>query len=115
MSAPAESLEGWGPEPRDADELAGVVDHAFDYRGDVTVVMKDGHQRAGYVFNRDRDVAEPFIQLLESATSARVRLRYADIRTIRFTGRDMAAGKSYAAWLERRAANRTDATAAPGA
>jgi hypothetical protein len=116
VSAPPGSLEGWEPAPRDADELERIIDYAFDYRGDVTVVMKDGSQHAGYVFNRDRDLSEPFLQMIESATSARVRLGYADIRTIRFTGRDMAAGKSYAAWLERKAAaTRTGTTSAPGA
>ena len=55
------SLEGWAPEIPDAGTLAEVVDRAFDYRGDVTVVLDDGRELIGYLFNRNRDVAEPFL------------------------------------------------------
>jgi hypothetical protein len=101
-----DALEGWAPEPKDAAELAEVVDMAFDYRGDVTVVLADGAERVGYLSNRDRDVARPFVQLLEPGAADPLRIDYADIRTIRFTGKDTAAGRSYAAWLERRARGR---------
>jgi hypothetical protein len=99
-----ESLEGWAPEPRDAAELAHVVDKAFDYRGDVTVVLRDGTECVGYLFNRSRERAQA--ELLEPTGSGPVTVRYADIRTIRFTGRDAASGKSYAAWLERKKADK---------
>ena len=59
------SLEGWTPEISDAATLAEVVDRAFDYRGDVTVVLQDGRELIGYLFNRNRDVAEPFVQMFE--------------------------------------------------
>lgn len=101
-----ESLEGWAPEPATAEELAHVIEQAFDYRGDVTVVLRDGGQRHGYLFNRRADVPEPFVELLEPARDAPIAVRYDDIRTIRFTGKDTAAGKSYAAWLERKAVAR---------
>jgi hypothetical protein len=110
-----DTLEGWAPEPRDADELAAIIDVAFDYRGDVTVVLADGSERVGYLSNRDRDAAHPFVQVLEPGGDGRITLRYADIRTIRFTGKDTAAGKSYAAWLERRASGQTAKEPDPGA
>jgi hypothetical protein len=96
----AASLEGWTPEPRDAGELARVIDEAFDYRGDVTVVMRDGTERVAYLCNRDAE--RGVVQLLESTGDGPVTVRYADIRTVRFTGKDPASGKSYAAWLKRR-------------
>ncbi|MBI2218190.1 MAG: hypothetical protein HYU51_12910 [Candidatus Rokubacteria bacterium] len=99
-----DSLQGWAPEPRDADELAHVVDMAFDYRGDVTIVLRDGTERVGYLFNRSRERGQA--QLLEPAAAGPVTVRYADIRTIRFTGKDPASGKSYAAWLERKKADK---------
>jgi hypothetical protein len=34
------------------------------------------------------------------------RVPYADVRTIHFTGKDTAAGKSYAAWLARKQAEK---------
>jgi hypothetical protein len=100
------SLEGWAPTPASADELAHVVEQAFDYRGDVTLVLRDGSTRPGYVFNRRADVADPYVELLQAASDDPVTVRYADLRTIHFTGKDTAAGKSYLAWLERKAATR---------
>jgi hypothetical protein len=100
------SLEGWMPAAANADELAHVVEQAFDYRGDVTLLLRDGRTRVGYVSNRRADVGEPYLELLESAADEPVTVRYADLRTIHFTGKDTAAGKSYLAWLERKAATR---------
>lgn len=100
------SLEGWTPTPASADELAHIVEQAFDYRGDVTILMLDGSTRDGYVFNRRADGPDPYVELLESGRDEPVTIRYADLRTIHFTGKDTAAGKSYLAWLERKAATR---------
>jgi hypothetical protein len=96
------SLEGWDPEPSDALPLARIVDRAFDYRGNTTIVKTDGTQLEGYLFNRNEDVPEPFVQIFDVNSDGPVRIRYSEIRTIRFTGRDPAAGSSYAAWLRRK-------------
>ncbi|MBI4638060.1 MAG: hypothetical protein HY727_17120 [Candidatus Rokubacteria bacterium] len=109
------SLEGWEPEVDDSLPLAEVIDRAFDYRGDVTVVTADGTEMVGYLFNRDRDVREPFIQIFDRSGSGPHTIPYARIRTIRFTGKDTAAGNSYSAWLERRAASGARATPVEGA
>ena len=97
-------LEGWDPGPVDGSALADVVERAFDYRGDVTVVRRDGEELVGYLFNRNRDVATPYVQVYASDGGDAVSIPYADIRSIRFTGRDTAAGNSYAAWLRSREA-----------
>lgn len=104
MITTPDSLEGWEPEAAGPDDVARVVELAFDYRGDVTVVGRDGSEWFGYLFNRSAAAPDPFVELLDPAGDAPVRIRYGDIRTIRFTGKDPAAGKSYAAWLERKAA-----------
>ena len=96
------SLEGWVPGPD--VPLTEIVERAFDYRGNVTVERRDGSEIVGYLFNRDTDAAAPFVQLFDTAGAGPIDVPYADIRTIRFTGRDTAAGNSYAAWLERKAA-----------
>jgi hypothetical protein len=98
------SLEGWAPDIPDAAALADVVEHAFDYRGDVTLQLDDGRVLIGYLFNRNRDVAEPFVQLFEHDRGGPSTIPYARIRAIRFTGKDTAAGNSYAAWLRSRQA-----------
>jgi hypothetical protein len=101
---PEASLEGWDPGPVDGATLTEVVEHAFDYRGDITLRLDDGRQIDGYLFNRDRDVAEPFVQVFERGAAAPLTIPYARIRAIRFTGKDTAAGNSYAAWLRLRQA-----------
>jgi hypothetical protein len=94
-----ETLEGWTPEIGRGITLDEVIDRAFDYRGNVTVVRTDGTELEGYLFNRERAVAEPFVQMFDRAGDGPYDIRYADIRTVRFTGKDTAAGTSYAAWL----------------
>jgi hypothetical protein len=98
------SLEGWDPGRVEGPDLAFVVERAFDYRGDVTVVHRDGREVVGYLFNRDVDAGEPFAQLFPRDGADAVTIPYADIASIRFTGRDTAAGSSYAAWLRSREA-----------
>jgi hypothetical protein len=99
------SREGWAPGPVEAT-LAEVIEHAFDYRGDVTLILDDDRQLDGYLFNRNRDVAEPFVQLYERGEAGACTIPYARIRAIRFTGKDTAAGNSYAAWLRQRQATK---------
>lgn len=106
MTEAEPSLEGWAPEPSEALPLARIVDLAFDYRGNTTVVRRDGTEIEGYVFNRNADVAEPYLELFDTEGRGPIRIPYAEVRTIRFTGRDTAAGRSYAAWLARREVER---------
>lgn len=95
------SLKGWAPRVGDDAKLTEVIDLAFDYRGDVTLVLTDGRDLIGYVYNRDRDATEPYLQLVDPSGASHT-LRYTEVRTIRFTGRDTAAGTSYEAWLRRK-------------
>ena len=96
------SLEGWVPGPDVS--LAEIIERAFDYRGNVTVARHDGTEVAGYLFNREADAASPFVQMFDTEGAGPITIPYGDIQMIRFTGRDTAAGNSYAAWLERKAA-----------
>jgi hypothetical protein len=98
------SFEGWDPGAVDGPDLAYVVERAFDYRGDVTVVRHDGGEIVGYLFNRNTDVAEPFVEMFERDGGEPITIPYVQISSIRFTGRDTAAGNSYAAWLRGREA-----------
>ena len=104
MSEDEKSLEGWAPAITDAAELAEVIERAFDYRGDITLDLDDGRQIEGYLFNRNCDVSEPFVQVFEVGDPTPSTILYARIRAVRFTGKDTAAGNSYAAWLRLRQA-----------
>jgi hypothetical protein len=96
------SLEGWAPALGEETKLEKVVDLAFDYRGDVTVTLDSGRALVGYVYNRDGEVPDPYLQMFDPAGDSHT-VRYAEIRTVEFTGKDTASGKSYEAWLRRKA------------
>jgi hypothetical protein len=107
------TLEGWAPEPDAERPLAHLVDLAFDYRGNTTVVKRDGTHVVGYVFNRDAEAPVPYLEMFDADGGGPYRIPYAEVRTIHFTGRDTAAGKSYAAWLARKQAEKAGRAAAP--
>ncbi|MBI2873235.1 MAG: hypothetical protein HYY00_08630 [Chloroflexi bacterium] len=90
--------------------LAQVIDMAFDYRGYVTVVKVDGTEVLSYIFNRNSDVQEPYVQIFDEAGDGPFRISYSEIRNIKFTGKDLAAGKSWEAWAERREKQRASKT-----
>jgi hypothetical protein len=101
-SGEVDGLEGWNPVVGVDASVDEVIERAFDYRGDVTVVRRDGSEVVGYLFNRNADVPERFVQIFDRAGDGPFTIPYADIRTIRFTGKDTAAGRSYDAWLRRK-------------
>ena len=96
------TLQGWLPELGESRTLAQVIDLAFDYRGNTTIVRRDGTQIVGYIFNRNNDVPEPYIQMFDEAGDGPFKVLYSEIENIKFTGKDTAAGKSWEAWVARR-------------
>jgi len=96
------SLEGWVPQIGEYLALAEVIDFAFDYRGNTTIVTTDGTEIVGYVFNRDSSASEPFIQYFDERGEGPFTMPYSRIATIKFTGKDTAAGNSWKSWLERK-------------
>ena len=106
------TLEGWEPKLGPELTLSQVVDLAFDYRGNVTVMKTDGSEVTGYLFNRDDAVPAPFVQLFDESGNGPIEIAYAQIESIRFTGNDPAAGNSYEAYKHRR--DREQATGGAG-
>ncbi len=111
----AVTLEGWRPEIGGYLTIAEVVEFAFDYRGNTTIVKTDGTEVVGYVFNRDGTAPEPFIQFFDEEGGGPFTLLYTEIANIVFTGKDTAAGNSWKAWLERREREKSPGARAPGA
>lgn len=101
-AARREHLEGWVPELADENDLRDALEHAFDYRGDVLITRKDGTRIEGYVFDRrtGRALADSYVRLLPKDGTAKTSISYADIAALAFTGHDMAAGKSWEAWVQ---------------
>lgn len=96
-----EKLEGWVPELANPEELRSALEQAFDYRGDVLITRKDGSTVEGYVFDRrnGNTLAESYVRVLPKDGGAKVSISYSDIAALAFTGRDMAAGRSWEAWV----------------
>ncbi|MEO6112380.1 MAG: hypothetical protein ABIQ24_11235, partial [Nitrospiraceae bacterium] len=85
-----------------------AVELAFDYRGDVTVSLKSGESLSGYLFNRQVNGSDSYLEVFPSDSSGARHIRYDQIAAIAFTGEDTATGKSWETWiakkdLERRA------------
>ena len=96
------TLEGWVPVINDYLTLAEVVDFAFDYRGNTTVLKADGSEITGYIFNRNPDAPDAYVQMFDLDGNGPIRLLYREIKNITFTGKDTAAGNSWQAWVERK-------------
>ena len=89
----------------EADRLEGI-DKAFDYRGDVTLTMTNGSRIEGFLSNRDAKASPPRVQFFVKGQDAPQVIPYADIAAIAFTGKDTADGKSWDAWVSKKASER---------
>jgi hypothetical protein len=80
-----------------------ALEKAFDYRGDVTLTTKDGNKIEGYVFDRavGPSLSLSFVRIFPKDSSNRLKIAFADIAALAFTGRDTAAGKSWEAWVRK--------------
>ncbi len=96
-----DQLEGWVPELASEADLQAALDRAFDYRGDVLITRKGGSQVEGYVYDRrpGSTLKDSLVRVLPKDGSGRVSIPYAEIAALAFTGRDMAAGRSWENWV----------------
>jgi hypothetical protein len=114
-----EQLEGWVPELAAEEDLRAALEQAFDYRGDVLITRKDGTRLEGYVFDRRNGptLAESSVRVLPKDGSPKASISYAEIAALAFTGRDMAAGKSWESWVrkywDKKAAGETNISLEP--
>ena len=114
-----EKLEGSVPSLASDDELRAALESAFDYRGDVQITRKNGNKIEGYVFDRSSggDLQSSFVRVLPKDGSPRIKISYAEIAALAFTGRDMAAGKGWETWVrnywERKAAGEKNISIQP--
>src|SRR3984885_143729 len=98
-----ENLEGWIPSLATDAEIHAALEKAFDYRGDVTLTLKDGRQVSGYVFDRrtGSSLQDSAVRIIPSTDRTKLTIPYSDIAALAFTGRDTAAGKSFEAWVKK--------------
>jgi hypothetical protein len=102
-AAVREQLEGWVPDVASELALRTALDKAFDYRGDVTITLKDGGAFEGYIFDRRSGTSldDSVVRLIPKDKDEKVSIRYADVANLAFTGRDTAAGKSWETWVKK--------------
>jgi uncharacterized protein YdbL (DUF1318 family) len=110
-----ENLEGYIPALASDAEIREALEKAFDYRGDLTVTLKNGEKLEGYLFDRKNDgptLADCYARMIPKGRPDKIRIAYSDIAALAFTGKDTAAGKSFAAWIkkynEKKAAGETN-------
>lgn len=109
-----EQLEGWIPSLASEDELREAFEKAFDYRGDVTLTLKDGRVVHGYVFDRrtGATLQDSVVRVMPSEEKTKLTIPYSEIAALAFTGRDNAAGRTFEAWIkkywEKKAAGETN-------
>jgi hypothetical protein len=99
-----EMLEGWVPAIATDADVRDALEKAFDYRGDLTILLKDGGKIEGYVFDRKRKtpaLEDCVVRIMPRDRPEKIVVRYSDVAALSFSGRDTAAGKSFAAWVKK--------------
>ena len=87
----------------DVAALQAGLDEAFGYRGDVTIITKDARRIEGYIFDlrSGKTFEDSIVRLLTGTSDDRIVVRYNEIESLEFSGRDTAAGKSWENWLRK--------------
>jgi len=98
-----EQLEGWIPTLASEDEVRQALEKAFDYRGDVTLTLKDGRVIHGYIFDRrpGATLSDSAVRVMPSDDRTKLTIPYSEIAALAFTGRDNAAGRTFEAWVKK--------------
>jgi len=97
------NLEGWIPRLAGSEEIRDALCRAFEYRGDVTITLKNGNRLEGYVFDRKIDspsLDKCFVRLFPKEGNKKIAISFSDIARLEFTGRDTAAGRRFEIWLK---------------
>lgn len=94
--------------------LEQALDDAFNYRGDVTIALDDGSTLEGFLFDRRRGAAldSSFVRLILKDSDEKRSLPWSRIRSVVFSGKDPAAGKTWENWVKRYAEKKLKGEAA---
>jgi transcriptional antiterminator Rof (Rho-off) len=97
-----EKLEGWVPELASEAALCDALEKAFDYRGDITLTLKNGERLEAFIFNRHTGatLAASWVQYFMPNVDGKQKLTYDQIARLEFTGKDRAAGKHWEDWVK---------------
>ena len=115
-----ENLEGWVPELASDEDLRKALEKALDYRGDVTVTLKNGERIEAFVFDRrtGATLADSWVHYFTPKAPEKRKVSYAEIARLEFSGKDRAAGKHWEDWVkaynEKKAAGEKNIALVPG-
>jgi hypothetical protein len=101
----AASLEGAVFTIQSEADRIEAIDKAFDYRGDVTLTLANETLEC-FMFNRDAAARPPRVEVFIKGSDEPRVIPYADVTAIAFTGKDTANGKSWDAWVSKKASER---------
>jgi hypothetical protein len=92
----------------DPAAFEAALEAARDFRGDVTVELRDGTQVEGFLYDRQAAASENDrrVRLLPKDGGPRQSICEASVAAIAFTGKDAAAGKTWENWVKRYAEKR---------
>ena len=99
-----EKLAGWVPKLATAAEIRVALEKAFDYRGDLTLTLKNGQKIEGYVFDRKQkgsSLDDCIVRVMPKDSAEKISIRYSEVAALAFSGRDTAEGISFAAWVKK--------------
>lgn len=100
------TLQGLVATGEDERALRDALERAFDYRGDVTLALSDGRTVEGYIFDRraGETLASSTVRIMpvsgKGESPGRVSVRFDEIASVTFSGKDMAHGRSFERWVE---------------
>lgn len=113
VTAPThDTLEGRVLKIESPADLPEVLRLAFDYRGDVTLHLRDGSTVEGFLFNHNARTGAVQIFVTNGKTSDPRELDASAITSIHFSGADAAFGKSWDDWNKKNANERAKIAAA---
>jgi hypothetical protein len=92
--------------PATAQQVCGIIEEAFHYRGDVTLDLQSGERIEGYIFNRDPNAEPPYLQMFIEGHSAPRHIPYSEILAVSFSGENTASGKDWEAWIKKKESER---------
>jgi hypothetical protein len=92
--------------PASAAELSQAIEFAFDYRGDVTLQLSAGASITGYLFNRSTAGEDGWVEMFVAGSGMARVVPYAEIKSIAFSGKDTADGKSWETWAAKKESER---------
>ena len=101
MTTALDPKQGFVSDRTNESEFAAALAAAVDYRGDVTVTLDDDSEELGYLFDLTGDMHSGNIGFMTKEDSSPRRVSTSTIKSILFTGRDTAEGKSFDTWIKK--------------